>query len=71
MPEDGGGLDRDRDRDRGAAESGRWLRAKSAASVQGVGGDANEFSSISCPELWESLSEEGVPVPDDPSVFRC
>ena len=55
--------------DRGA-ESGRWLRAKSAGSMQGVGGDANEFSSISCPELWESLSEEGVPVPDDPSVFR-
>ena len=52
------------------AKRERWLRPKSAARALIVGGDSNEFSSISCPELWESLSEEGVPVQDDPSVFR-
>jgi hypothetical protein len=55
--------------DRGAKRE-RWLRPKSAARALVVGGDSNEFSSINCPELWESLREEGVPVQDDPSVFR-
>jgi hypothetical protein len=52
------------------AKRERWLRPKSAARALVVGGDSNEFSSINCPELWESLREEGVPVQDDPSVFR-
>ena len=46
----------------------KWLRSKEA---KGTDADSErEFESISCQELWESLTDEGEPVPDDPSVFR-
>ena len=52
----------------GRAGAVKWLRSKEA---KGTDADSErEFESISCQELWESLTDEGEPVPDDPSVFR-
>ncbi|EKX46648.1 hypothetical protein GUITHDRAFT_152281 [Guillardia theta CCMP2712] len=44
---------------------GPWLRKANKTSY-----NANEFSSLSDPKLWDSLCDEGEPVDNDSTVFR-